>query len=106
MLVQWHLAELNTNTGLQPLTAPCTALGVIEATENCSEITAILQQTRTDDSDPDPTVLDNTALLSSGTFCAHVACLVCRGFSGSYLTLNEQITRLKSQEPLPELGHK
>lgn len=31
MLVQWHLAELNTNTELQPLTAPSTALAAIEA---------------------------------------------------------------------------
>lgn len=80
MPVLWHLAELNTNMKLQPLTAPSTALAVIEATENCLEITIILQQTRTDDSYPDPAVPDNTMFLKPETFCVHAACLVCRGF--------------------------
>lgn len=80
MLVQWHLEELNTNTKLQPSTAPCTVLALIEETQNCLEITIILQLTRTDESYPDPTVLDNTMSLKSETFCAHAACLVCRGF--------------------------
>lgn len=78
--MQWHLAELNTNTKLQPLTTPSTALAIIEATENCSEITITLQQTRTGNSYPDPAVLDNTMFPKSETFCVHVACLVCRGF--------------------------
>lgn len=78
--MQWHLAELKTSTKLQPLTAPSTALAVTEATENCSEITITLQQTRTDDSYPDPAVLDNTMFPKSETFCVQVACLVCRGF--------------------------
>lgn len=52
----------------------------MEATGNCLEITIILQQTRTDDSYPDPTVLDSTMFLKSETFCVHVASLVCRGF--------------------------
>lgn len=83
--MQWHLAKIHPTMKLHPWSSSSqlfpTALAVIKVTENCLEITIILQQTPTDDSYPDPAVSDKMMLLKSVTFCIHVALSCLQGFS-------------------------